>query len=275
MHKKKIQTLIAAGVLSVGIIGGTLAWFTSQDSLTNIFNTGSVTDPTNPDAGIDIEENFVGPDGTVVEPDENGNAIYPKPVLPGDKFTKEVSVTSTATYDQFLRAKITKVWKLGVEQTTADGGPALTKGAKVTHYKVTDTGKVIYNNSGGTGWTELDYTKISLTLADSGTSKGDSWSEAKGGVTDPEQGYYYYNDILKGSETTGGPTKTSDLLKSVTFVAGESTVDNLYKNLTFDVKVDAEGIQATNNAAGDSGWDKTVPAAGIEGYKEKSTPAQP
>ncbi|MGL5439660.1 MAG: TasA family protein, partial [Filifactoraceae bacterium] len=106
MHKKKIQTLIAAGVLSVGIIGGTLAWFTSQDDITNVFNTGSVTDPTNPDAGIDITENFPGSTKDPV----TGDMVYDKPVLPGDTMTKEVSVTSKADYDQFLRAKITKVW---------------------------------------------------------------------------------------------------------------------------------------------------------------------
>ena len=37
MNKRKIVTLLVAGTLTVGIVGGTLAYFTSQDSVVNQF----------------------------------------------------------------------------------------------------------------------------------------------------------------------------------------------------------------------------------------------
>lgn len=261
MHKKKIQALVVAGLLAIAVIGGTLAWFTSQDQVTNVFNAGSVDDPTNPNAGIEIEENFPG---STKDP-STGDMTYNKPVLPGDTLTKEVSVTSTADYDQFVRAKITKVWKLGVAQKSGNGGEALDKGAVVTYYKVAN-GKVVYSNTGGSGWTALDYDNIELTLATPVTSTGNTWSASKDDAKKSAEGYYYYNDILKGSKTAGGPGTTSNLLKAVTL---DDDADNVYKNLRFDVKVEAEGIQATNGAASDAKWSNDVPSAKIDGYNEK------
>ena len=111
MNKKKVSALLIAGILSIGAIGGTLAWFTSQDSVTNAFQTGSIDNPGNTDGGINIEENFEKNDA------EN--------MTPGDEVTKEVSVTITASYNQLIRAKIEKVWKDS-------------KGNVVTHYIISE-----------------------------------------------------------------------------------------------------------------------------------------
>ncbi|EGT3613256.1 hypothetical protein E5N06_07855 [Clostridium perfringens] len=97
MSKKKIIGLCIAGVLAVGSIGGSLAWFTSSDSKTNQFSTASTDNPSNPNSGIKIDEKF----------DEN----KAKNRLPGDEVTKQVNVINTATYDQLIRVKIKKVWK--------------------------------------------------------------------------------------------------------------------------------------------------------------------
>lgn len=97
MSKKKIIGLCIAGVLAVGSIGGSLAWFTSSDSVTNPFSTASTDNPSNPNSGIEINEDFNKEDA------DN--------TLPGDTVTKQVNVINKATYDQLIRVKIKKVWK--------------------------------------------------------------------------------------------------------------------------------------------------------------------
>ena len=97
MSKKKIIGLCIAGVLAVGSIGGSLAWFTSSDSITNPFSTASTDNPSNLNSGIKINEKF--------NKEEADNT------LPGDKVTKQVNVSNKATYDQLIRVKIKKVWK--------------------------------------------------------------------------------------------------------------------------------------------------------------------
>jgi len=97
LSKKKIIGLCIAGVLAVGSIGGSLAWFTSSDSVTNPFTTASTDNPSDPNSGIKINEKF--------DKNEADNT------LPGDNVTKQVNVSNTATYDQLIRVKIEKVWK--------------------------------------------------------------------------------------------------------------------------------------------------------------------
>ncbi|EOU1700833.1 hypothetical protein LTX14_002003 [Clostridium perfringens] len=97
MSKKKIIGLCIAGVLAVGSIGGSLAWFTSSDSVTNPFSTASTDNPSDPNSGIKIHEDFNKEDA------DN--------TLPGDTVTKQVNVINKATYDQLIRVKIKKVWK--------------------------------------------------------------------------------------------------------------------------------------------------------------------
>lgn len=97
MSKKKIIGLCIAGVLAVGSIGGSLAWFTSSDSITNPFSTASTDNPSDPNSGIKIHEDFNKEDA------DN--------TLPGDTVTKQVNVINKATYDQLIRVKIKKVWK--------------------------------------------------------------------------------------------------------------------------------------------------------------------
>ncbi|MFR8734882.1 MAG: SipW-dependent biofilm matrix protein BsaA [Clostridium perfringens] len=78
-------------------MGGSLAWFTSSDSVTNPFTTASTDKPSDPNSGIKINEKF--------DKNEADNT------LPGDNVTKQVNVSNTATYDQLIRVKIEKVWK--------------------------------------------------------------------------------------------------------------------------------------------------------------------
>lgn len=219
MNKKKVSALLVAGVLSVGAIGSTLAWFTSQDRVTNAFQTGDTNKPGESDSGIDIEEEF--------------DTDHAENVLPGDSVTKEVKVTNTASYKQLIRAKIEKVWKNS-------------EGEIVTHYvldKVQDdqgndvktveylTQEQVVNN---TEALPLDKSLIILNL-----SNDEKWINNNDANLGVDGGYYYYNDVVESNGST------SNLLEKVT-LSGKA--NNVYKNLNFDVIVTAEGVQATNNA---------------------------
>ncbi len=92
MNKKKLAALLISGALAIGIVGGSLAWFTSTDSVENEFATGT-TEDSEPDAGIKIDETF----------DEDSA----KKIVPGTEINKDVAVKSTANYAQFIRAKLT------------------------------------------------------------------------------------------------------------------------------------------------------------------------
>ena len=94
MNKKKIVALLFAGIMTIGVIGGTFAWFTSNDSVTNVFSTGAVNDDGG--NGVEIWEDYDPSDATNV--------------VPGDKTTKLVQVQNTTKYHSFIRVKINKTW---------------------------------------------------------------------------------------------------------------------------------------------------------------------
>lgn len=97
MGKKKIIGLCLAVGLMVGVVGGSLAWFTDSDTVTNSFATqGNGQGQSN---GIEIEEEF--------DKDLAGK------VLPGTDVNKDVKVVNTASYDQLIRVKFEKKWTDG------------------------------------------------------------------------------------------------------------------------------------------------------------------
>ncbi|EJT6341109.1 hypothetical protein N2W42_001867, partial [Clostridium perfringens] len=67
--------------------------------------------------------------------------------------------------------------------------------------------------------------------------------------------YYYYNEAVQASDgvDNSGPDTTKKLLESVKL---SNNADNLYKDLKFDVVVEAESIQSENGAAQDA-WGYT------------------
>ena len=205
MGKKKIIGLCLAVGLMVGVIGGSLAWFTDSDTVTNSFATeGNGPGQSN---GIKIEEDF---DKTTA-----GS------MLPGTTATKAVQVENKATYDQYIRVKLTKVWK------DKDG-----------------------NVIDKVGETKLDDKFIELNFGENlGTGAG-KWTDRTS-----VDGYYYYNTAVAASDgvDNSGPDLTNKLLESVKL---SNKADNLYKGLKFDVIVEAESIQAANGAAGEA-WGYT------------------
>ena len=199
MHKKKIQALAVAGVLTVGVVGGTLAWFTSQDSVTNTFNTGSSNDENG--KGIKIVEKFTPPTD----------------MLPGDEVNKDVQVSNTATYDQFIKVKLSpKFVEVG-----KDGSRNEIKQ------------RAIINELGQKQTCTLDTSKIILKFTKNLKADKSNGSWVKDGE------YYYYMGKVKPSELT------SMLLDSVTL---DKNAGNEYRGLVFDIDVEATSTQASNDA---------------------------
>lgn len=233
MSKKKIQALVLAGILTVSVVGGTFAWFTAQDSVKNLFNTAGTNEPGNLDTGIKIEENFPGPDGKPIKPNEDGSITYPVAITPNQTLIKEVHVNSTAKYEQIIKARVVKGF--------------LKDGGVVTHYKLLDNGEVIYaNKPTESGWQALNLAYIELEKDLNGIDAPDGWTIQTGANANTsalrESNWYFSNMRLQPVDKNG---KTTDLLKTVTL---SKEANNVYKNLGFDVKVEAESIQATNDA---------------------------
>lgn len=85
MKRNKLLALLVTGALTVGVVGATMAYFVSKDSVTNAFTTAKT--------GVDVKEEFDKEDA------EN--------VKPGDEVNKDVKVINTANYNQFIRVKLT------------------------------------------------------------------------------------------------------------------------------------------------------------------------
>lgn len=208
MNKKKLSALLLAGTLTAGVVGGTFAWFTSKDTVTNPFTTTGKTDPNNPDSGIEIVEEFTKPDK----------------VLPGDETNKDVQVKNTANYDQFIRVKFEKKFVKVDENENR------------TEIETNSTGATL-----DTSLIKLNFTNHVKTKEDiKGTDGNVDFSNLEAGDWfEGDDGYYYY--IGKVAEDS----HTNTLLDSVT-LSGDA--GNEYRNLDFDVTVVAESIQASNNA---------------------------
>lgn len=86
MKNKKITSLLVAGALTVGIVGGTLAWLTASDTVTNKFKTAAVDGKQT----IDIYENYVTQE----------RALYP-----GQDIDKKVQVKNVSGVNSFIRVK--------------------------------------------------------------------------------------------------------------------------------------------------------------------------
>lgn len=164
MNKKKLSALLLAGTLTAGVVGGTFAWFTSKDTVTNQFATTGTDEPDNPDAGIKIEEEFEKPEN----------------VLPGTETNKDVRVKSTANYDQFIRVKFEKKFvEVGTDET---GKETRTEISKIK------VGEKEY---------DLDTSLIELNFTDylKDTKAEGTWFEG-------EDGYYYYIGKVAGGSYT-------------------------------------------------------------------------
>lgn len=223
MNKKKITSSLLAVALVSSLAIGSLAWFTSQDSVKNQFSTGTTnTDDSRVDAGIKIDETF---DKTAAQN-----------VLPGQTVQKLVKVHSTANYDQLVRTNITKQFTYN--------GKVVDMYAKTVTTVQNDQGQdvpaetITFYNSKTDENIPSDAVKLDINLIELNLTANSNWLDnTKAG------GFYYYNEVLPAGQDTKA------LLDSVTL---NKTAGNEYKNLGFDVVVNAESIQASNGAASDA-----------------------
>lgn len=154
MGKKKIIGLCLAVGLMVGVVGGSLAWFTDTDTLTNNFATqGNESDD---NKGIKIDEDF--------------ESELAQQALPGTKVNKDVRVENKASYPQLIRVNFEKKWK--------DGGDLKPEFIELGFQNLTTTGeegkwiegtdgyyyfnKVVESN--GVTADLLDYVKLSKNI---------------------------------------------------------------------------------------------------------------
>lgn len=99
--KKAIIAALCAVMLVVGSVAGTMAYLTSQDTVTNTFTVGKVQ--------IKLDEAKVGTDGKALTGDSaervKGNEYH---LIPGSTYDKDPTVTVTAnSEDSYVRMLVT------------------------------------------------------------------------------------------------------------------------------------------------------------------------
>ncbi len=226
MKNKKMIAMLSATLVSAGLIGASLAYFSSSDDILNRFKMGSTTEPPgNLTAGLIAVENFgdsVYTDGqdvtgladiteygettktsfkTGYTANDEQRLVYIKDNpdtatvenendlvinMPGSKYNKQMSVHSTVDYDQVVRAKV-----------------------------VVDAGELVPD------LINVDY------------APNNKW--VKIGE------WYYYKGDGKGALLPH--TQADDLVSSITL---DKELPNEWKNAEFTVQLLAEGIQFEN-----------------------------
>lgn len=106
MNKRRLAVLGVAAALAATLTGGSLAYFTAQDSVENNFMTAN--------SGATGDDLF---SISVTETDSEGNLTETgntyENIKPGDQISKDPTVENTGSYDQWVRVKVT------IDQTAA------------------------------------------------------------------------------------------------------------------------------------------------------------
>lgn len=221
MSRKKIAALIMGALLAVGIIGGSLAYFTSQDIVPNKFVTTG--DETNDGSDIKIVEKF--------DEEEAGK------VEPGTTITKHVQVKNTDDYNQLIKVKF-QVRLLDKDKNE------LPEDAVVNTYKykgTTETGamaKVATTITAADVKNNLNATFVDANIVNTLPSNSPYKWYNKDATNTLDSEYFYLGYV--------SPDRfTEDILKSVQ-LKPEAGIE--YKGINFVVKVIADGVQASNDA---------------------------
>jgi len=90
LKNKAALSVTAVAIVALMIVGATLAWFTDNDSVTNVVTFGNV------DVDLTEEGENPTPDGGLEFED----------VVPGDKLEKKPVITNTGANDAFIRVKV-------------------------------------------------------------------------------------------------------------------------------------------------------------------------
>ncbi|MEE1006243.1 MAG: SipW-dependent-type signal peptide-containing protein [Acutalibacteraceae bacterium] len=95
MKRKILVFTLIIGVIAVSALG-TLAYFTSEDTATNVVTAGNVK--------IALKERALAEDGTTLVPFENDQIV----IMPASEVSKIVTVENTGDQPAFVRIKLAK-----------------------------------------------------------------------------------------------------------------------------------------------------------------------
>jgi predicted ribosomally synthesized peptide with SipW-like signal peptide len=118
MKKKIIAIAAAVAILAVAIVGGTLAWLTSTDTVTNTFTVGNVS--------LKLEEDKVGTDGKIItganaaKVQTNAYNLVSGAVLDKDPTVTVLQIANPAWY---MSTSTTSLVALFPSQLTPIGSP--------------------------------------------------------------------------------------------------------------------------------------------------------
>lgn len=232
MRNKKLISLSVMGVLAIGSIASTLAWFVSTDKAVSSFEM------------LKQDSEYINKD---IEIQKAFNEEKMTNIVPGSSISSTFSVKNISNYDVLTRVKFDKVWKYNDEI--------------VTHYKLenvvsqdangnnVENKRVVYLNSdnarGDAEAKSLNLDFINLNFGSNliiSNYTSNKWACRLDPVDN--QNWYYYNGVLK-SNSSDELIKTKPLLQSIDI---SNNIDNVYKNLTFDIEITAESVQASHGA---------------------------
>lgn len=150
-NMKKILTMMGVIALTAAIaIGGTLAYLTSTDSVTNTFTIGNVN--------ITMDEASVNPDGTLVSTADNRTDNNDYHLMPGHTYIKDPTVKVTAgSEDCYLFVKIDNQ----ISAIEAKGDTTIAAQMATNGWKVVDATNGVYVYAEG----DADKTAVSASAS--------------------------------------------------------------------------------------------------------------
>ena len=111
MKKKLTAVALVIALVALAIAGGTLAYFTAQDTASNKITTGSID--------IEVIEEMKTDNGNVTYPYTGEDGAPVLTIMPGHTQSKIVTVKNTGSSNAFIRVKIEKAWKNADSTTSA------------------------------------------------------------------------------------------------------------------------------------------------------------
>lgn len=216
--KSKGGKFLAASVVIAILImaGGTFAWFTSKDEVTNRLTASS-------SYGVTITETF--------KPTENW--------IPGQEVTKEVKAVNTGNIDAFVRLALSNELEITTIADTEGNAPdAVTADPKTVYVELSEDA-AISRQAGGYRYDSDNEEWVAIESDTLGSQEGlnvfrrEIGEDEKGETTYEYAGYYYvpgtedaegtYYDVkLAGNEADGFTTNTTYLTKNTVTVDAEA-----------------------------------------------------
>ena len=214
-NAKKILALLLCAVLLVGAsVAGTVAYLTSQDSVTNTFTVGKVQ--------ITLDEAAVDTDGNYVTNHDNRVKTNDYHLMPGHTYTKDPTVTvkqpSDSSYVRML-VNVTNIQNLEAVFTDA------------SYYGADD---VFLLQNLVDGWDPTLWVYEGYTETDNiGTYE-----------------FRYFAAV----DAKGGDVVLDDLFETITIPGEDVTSDNIAYLDYVEIGVVAQAIQADGFADADAAW---------------------